>query len=78
MTSHRKSKSGKIYWKLTNIALVNDAIHERINKGREDSHANTLSWTSLWLWAPIKILYAKIVDVGQGRQRNDLCLFIFT
>ena len=24
----------------------------------------------LWLWAPIKILYAKIVDVGQGRQRK--------
>ena len=24
----------------------------------------------LWLWAPIKILYAKIVDVGQGRQHN--------
>ena len=21
-----------------------------------------------WLWAPIQILYAKIVDVGQGRQ----------
>ena len=23
----------------------------------------------LWLWAPTKILYAKIVDVGQGGQR---------
>ena len=26
----------------------------------------------LWLWAPIKILYAKIVDIGQGRQHNDV------
>ena len=32
----------------------------------------------LWLWAPIKILYVKIVDVGQGRQLNDLCISIFT
>ena len=39
----KKSISGKIYWRITNIVLVNDAIHERINKGREDSHANTLS-----------------------------------
>jgi len=35
--------SRKFYWRLTNIALVNDEIHERINKGREDSHVNTLS-----------------------------------
>ena len=48
----RKSISGKIYWRLTNIALVNDAIHERINKGREDSHANTLSWTSFMIVSP--------------------------
>ena len=61
---------------MTNIALVNDAIHERINKGREDSHANTLSWTSFMIVRPIKILYAKIVDVGQGRQRNVyVCLY---
>ena len=33
--TYRKSISGKIYWRLTNIAWVNDAIHERINKGRE-------------------------------------------
>ena len=52
MTLHKKSISGKIYWKLTNIALVNDAIHERINKGREDSHANTLSWTSFMIVRP--------------------------
>ena len=32
----------------------------------------------LWLWAPIKILYAEIVDIGQGSQRNGLCMFIFT
>ena len=63
---------------MTNIALVNDATHERINKGREDSHTNILPRNRLWLWALIKILYAKIVDVGQGRQLNDLCLFIFT
>ena len=57
--------------------MVNDATHEIINKGREDSHANTLSWKSFVIVSPIKILYAKIVDVGQGRQRTDLCLFIF-
>ena len=71
MTSHKEK------YKLANIALVNDAIHERNNKGREDSHANILAWTSFMIVSPIKILYAKIVDVGQGRQRNDLCLFIF-
>ena len=88
------------------MALVNDATHERINKGREDSHANTLSWTSFMIVSPHQNItpsvpqyknvfytsvvsktflyyategvYAKIVDVGQGRQRNDLCLFIFT
>ena len=63
---------------MTNIALVNDAIHERINKGREESHANTLSWTSFMIVSPHQILYVKIVDVGQGRQCNDLCLFIST
>ena len=47
-----KNISDKIYWKLTNITLVNDAIHERINKGREDSHANTLSWTSFMIVSP--------------------------
>ena len=52
MTSHRKSISGKIYWRLTNIALANDATHERINKGREDLHANTLSWTSFVIVSP--------------------------
>ena len=67
----------EIFWSLTITILVIQAIHEWL-EGREFSHANTLSWKSLWLWAPIKILYAKIVDVGQGRQRNDLCLFIFT
>ena len=41
-----KSVSRKLYWRFTNIALVNDAIHERINKGREDSHINILSWKS--------------------------------
>ena len=49
------------------MALVNDAIHERFNKGREYSHANTLSWTFFVIESPIKLLYAKIVDVGQGR-----------
>ena len=43
MTSHKEDISRKIYWRFTNTTLVNDAIHERINKGREDSHANTLS-----------------------------------
>ena len=51
MTSHKESISGKIYWRLTNIALVNDAIHDRINK-EEDSHANTLSWTSFMIVSP--------------------------
>ena len=39
---------------MPNIALVNDAIHEGINKGREHSHANTLSWTSFMIVSPIK------------------------
>ena len=52
MTSHKETYNGKIYWRLTNIALVNDAFHERINKGREDSHANTLSWTSFMIVSP--------------------------
>ena len=30
MTSHIRSIIGKIHWKLANIALVIDAIHERI------------------------------------------------
>ena len=49
MTPHKEELSRKFYWRFTNIALVNDAIHERINKGREDSHANTLSWTSFMI-----------------------------
>ena len=52
MTLHKKSISGKIYWRLTSIALVNDAIHEKVNKGREDSHANILSWTSFMIVSP--------------------------
>jgi hypothetical protein len=32
MTSRRGSIVDKIYWKLTNIALVIDAIHERLIK----------------------------------------------
>ena len=44
--------SRKFYWRLINIALVNDAIHEKINKGREDSHANTLSWTFFVIVSP--------------------------
>ena len=52
MTSHKESISRKFYWRLTNIALVNDATHERINKEREDSHANTLSWTSFMIVSP--------------------------
>ena len=34
------------------MALVNDAIHEKVNKGREDSHANILSWTSFMIVSP--------------------------
>ena len=52
MTSHKVELSRKFYWRFTNIALVNDAIHERVNKGREDSHANTLSWTSFTIVRP--------------------------
>jgi hypothetical protein len=52
VTSHTRSISGKIYWKLTNIALVNDAIHEKVNKGREDSHSNILCWTSFMIVSP--------------------------
>ena len=51
MTSHKEK------YRLTHIALVNDAIHERINKGREDSHANTLSWTSFVIVSPHKKIY---------------------
>ena len=32
MTSHRRNIIDKIYWRLTNIALVIDAIHERLVK----------------------------------------------
>jgi hypothetical protein len=48
----KKSIVDKIYWKLTNIALVIDAIHEKVNKGREDSHINILSWTSFMIVSP--------------------------
>ena len=58
---------------MTNIALVNDAIHERINKGREDSHINILSWTSFMIVSTPLNFLCQIVDVGQGRQRNGLC-----
>ena len=34
----RKIISRKFYCRLINITLVNDATHERINTGREDSH----------------------------------------
>ena len=37
MTLHKKSIVDKIYWKLTNIALVIDAIHEKVIK-KERSH----------------------------------------
>ena len=36
----------------TNIALVGDAKHERINKGREDLHAKTLSLTPFMIMSP--------------------------
>ena len=50
---------------MTNIALVNDAIHERINKGREDSHANTLSWTSFMIVSPHWVFYAKLLTLDK-------------
>ena len=52
MTSHKEKYKWQNLLGLTNITLVNDAIHERINKGREDSHANTLSWTSFMIVSP--------------------------
>ena len=52
MTSHKRSIIDKTCWKLTNIALVIDAIHEKVNKGREDSHINILSWTSFMIVSP--------------------------
>ena len=52
ITLHKKSIVDKIYWRLTNIALVIDAIHEKVNKGREDSHINILSWTSFMIVSP--------------------------
>src|SRR3989337_1443158 len=61
MTLHK----GKCKWqnllKVTNIALVNDTIHEKINKGREDSHANILSWTSFMIVSPHQVFYVKVL-----------------
>ena len=51
--------SRKFYLRSTNIALVNDAIYERINKGREDSHANTLSWKSFVIVIPHQNIICK-------------------
>ena len=63
--------SGKIYWKLTNIALVNDAIHERINKGRE--YLGQL----LWLWAPIKYYMPKLLTLDkEDNVMNYVCLYL--
>ena len=43
MTSHKEKYKWKIVLEIGKHSMVNDAIHERINKGREDSHANILS-----------------------------------
>ena len=70
---------GRIFYqRLTNIALVNDATHERISKGREHSHIDILSQKSFVIVSPHQNIICQIVDVGQGRQRNGICLFIFT
>ena len=45
--------------------MVNDAIHERVNKGREDSHANTLSWTYFMIVSPHEIFYAKLLTLDK-------------
>ena len=37
ITSHVRSMMNKIYWDLTNVALVIDAIHEKVIK-EERSH----------------------------------------
>ena len=58
--------SRKFYCRLTIIALVNDATHERINKGREDSHINILSWKSFMIVSTHRNIICEIVDVGQG------------
>ena len=57
MTSHKRSIIDKTCWKLTNIALVIVAVHEKSNKGREVSHINILSWTSFMIVSPCQIFY---------------------
>jgi hypothetical protein len=65
MTPHKDSISCKIYWRLTNIAIVNDAILEKVNKGRENLHINILSWTSFVIVSPHQVLYAKLLTLDK-------------
>ena len=45
--------------------MANDAIHERINKGRKYSHANTLSWKSFVIVRPIRIYMLKLLTLDK-------------
>ena len=53
--------------------MVNDAIHERINKGREDSHANTLCWTSFMTVSPDLIFCAKLLTLDK---EDNLMIYV--
>jgi hypothetical protein len=46
-------------------SLVNDAIHEKVNKEREDSHANILSWTSFMIVSPHYVFYVKLLTLDK-------------
>ena len=78
MISHIESMRHKSCWELMNVALVNDATHEKVNKGREDSHTNTLSWKSFVIVSTHQNIICQNCWRWTRIQLNDLCLFIFT
>ena len=45
--------------------MVNNAIQERITKGREDSHANTLSSTSFMIVSPHENIMPKLLTLDK-------------
>ena len=53
--------------------MVNDATHERINKGREDSHMNTLSWKSFVIVSPLKYYMPKLLTLDK---KDNLMIYV--
>ena len=55
------------------MIIVNDAILEKVNKGREDSHINILSWASFVIVSPHQVLYVKLLTLDK---EDDVMIYV--